>query len=412
MIPAESQPLRTDLYQGSAGVILFFSELHRATADEAWIVQARSGGNHLVATLPDKLTKPGEYGLYSGIPGVAYALHHLAESGAREQFRPAAMRCVELIHQSAQPVGDGVEWNKYTDIMFGVAGTGLFLLYAGQKMGHRDSIELARAAGRRLISLAVQQDQGVRWLMSPDAPNIYPNFAHGTAGVSYFLTTLFQYTGDKQFLDAAIAGARYLQAIAITDGDGCLIFRHEPDARNIYYLGWCHGAAGTGRLFYQLWRATGDDSWLQWLRRSARGVLNSGISEKQTPGFWNNFGQCCGSASVTDFFLNLYQVIREPEYLKFAERMTAHLMGRASRSENGELKWIHAEFRVKPEQVAAQTGYMQGAAGIGTLLLRMDAFNRRKSWNLWLPDSPFAGRQAPREALNGLHEQHRARASR
>ena len=100
-------------------------------------------------------------------------------------------------------------------------------------------------------------------------------------------------------------------------------------------------------------------------------VLTSGIPEQRTPGFWNNVSQCCGSAGVAQFMLDLYGVTRDPKYLAFAEKMTADLLARATRDDSGT-RWVQAEHRVRPEQLVAQTGYMQGAAGIGTWLLRLD----------------------------------------
>ena len=76
-------------------------------------------------------------------------------------------------------------------------------------------------------------------------------------------------------------------------------------------------------------------------------------------------------------------------YLAFARRVTANLLGRAPATPGGGLKWVHAEHRVRPEYTYAQTGYMQGAAGIGMLLLQMDAAERGRRWTFRLPDSPF-----------------------
>ena len=55
----------------------------------------------------------------------------------------------------------------------------------------------------------------------------------------------------------------------------------------------------------------------------------------------------------------------------------------------GGLMWIQAEHRVRPELLVAQTGYMQGAAGIGSLLLELDAAERGRTAKIHLPDSPF-----------------------
>lgn len=43
----------------------------------------------------------------------------------------------------------------------------------------------------------------------------------------------------------------------------------------------------------------------------------------------------------------------------------------------------------KPELLVAQTGYIQGAAGIGAWLLQLDAFERRRRSSITFPDSPF-----------------------
>jgi hypothetical protein len=57
--------------------------------------------------------------------------------------------------------------------------------------------------------------------------------------------------------------------------------------------------------------------------------------------------------------------------------------------DEGQMSWVQAEHRVRPEFLVAQTGYMQGAAGIGTFLLRLDAASRGAKRAFVFPDSPF-----------------------
>jgi lantibiotic modifying enzyme len=218
-----------------------------------------------------------------------------------------------------------------------------------------------------------------------------PNFSHGTAGIAYFLATLYRVTHERRFLDAAFAGARYLQSIAKTDGDICLVPHDQPDGLDLYYLGWCHGPTGTARLFYQLYKVTDEPMWMSWVGRSANALLTSGIPEQRTPGFWNNVSQCCGSAGVAQFFLDLHAATHERRYLEFAERMTADLMTRATHDDVGT-RWVQAEHRVRPELLVAQTGYMQGAAGIGMWLLRLDAAQRGRAPFVRFPDTPWPQR--------------------
>ena len=91
---------------------------------------------------------------------------------------------------------------------------------------------------------------------------------------------------------------------------------------------------------------------------------------------------------MAGFFLDLHRATGDVAYLEFARRVTDHLLNGATRTPEG-LKWIQAEHRVRPEFLVAQTGYMQGAAGIGMLLLQMDAVERGEMPAIVFPDSPF-----------------------
>ena len=362
--PTDAKSVGTSLYAGTPGVILFFIEAYRSTGDKSFLDDARAGADQLLAALSTEK----ESGLYEGIGGVGFTLQETFKATGEAKYRDGALRCAQMLGERARKTGKGIEWNDSTDIIGGGAGIGLFLIYAARELKDRSLLDLAIEDGRRLIELARPEADGLKWAMTPTFRRLMPNFSHGTAGIAYFLATLYQETKDKEFLNAALAGAKYLQAVAKTEGDVCLVFHNEPDGKDLYYLGWCHGPVGTARLFYRLYQVTGDRAWMGWVKKSAQALLKSGIPEKQTPGFWNNVSQCCGSAGVAEFFLSLYRITHEREHLDFAKRVTANLLERATRDAGG-MKWVQAEHRIKPELLVAQTGYMQGAAGIGMLLL-------------------------------------------
>ena len=379
-----------DIYAGGAGIVLFLLELARATGDKAYREEAGFGADTLIASLPLALDLEDAQGsLYSGVAGLGFTFERVHQETGNEKYRKAAVRCRDLIHAAARPAGRGVDWGKYNDIIAGGSGTGLFLLNVARTMGDTASRDLAVQAGLRLIELGVPENGGLKWRMDPDNPRLMPNFSHGTAGVAYYLATLHRETGRPEFLDAALAGTRYLKSIAEATGDTCLIFHDEPDNKRLYYLGWCHGPVGTSRLWLRLDQIDPKAGWLAWAKKGANAILASGIPEHQTPGFWNNFGQCCGSAGVAAFFLDLGRLTGDASYTSFAHRVAQNLLDRATPAAGGGLKWIHAEHRIKPEYVYAQTGYMQGAAGIGMLFLQMDALDKGRPWTLRFPDSPF-----------------------
>jgi lantibiotic modifying enzyme len=382
--PANPRSMSNALYSGSPGVVLFLLELNQATGERAYLDQARRGADELLT----KVGSEQQMGLYEGVAGMGFTLGETWRATKDDKYRRGVTAAVKVLSTRAGAVGKGVQWSNTSDIISGGAGIGLFLLYADEVLHDPVARGLAIRAGDRLLDLAMDDRGGSKWAMDPSFPRLMPNFSHGTAGVSYFLATLYKTTHEKRFLDGALAGARYLLAIAKTDGDMCLVQHDQPDNLHLYYLGWCHGPVGTARVFYQLYQVTSNETWMTWVRRSANGILTSGIPEKRTPGFWNNVSQCCGSAGVAQFFLDLYDLTKDPRYLAFAQKMTDDLIARATRDEKGT-RWIQAENRVEPDTLVAQTGYMQGAAGIGVWLLRLDAAARGRAPFIRFPDSPW-----------------------
>lgn len=389
---AVESPLDYTLYHGSPGVILFFLELYYSTDEKRYLDIACRAADHLLNQIPnEKYT-----GLYTGLSGVGFVLDEVYRASKKDKYRAGVLQCIAALRQKAEKKGKGVQWNIATEIVYGGAGTGLFLLHMAKKYKDPGLVKLAVQAGKRLIELAIPDKGGLKWNMTPKASKLMPNFSHGTSGVAYFLATLHRHTGQKEFLDAALAGVRYLLALAEENRDSCLVFHHEPEGEDLYYLGWCHGPPGTANLFYRLYQITGDKSWLDWIRQSAGEIMASGIPGKQTPGFWNNVGRCCGNAGVAEFFLDLHRHLPQENnknaYLEFSKKMTRDIIKKAlpaGKVKGMGLKWVHAEHRKKPEFLQSQTGLMQGSAGIGLWFLKLDAYEKGKKPRIRFPDSPF-----------------------
>jgi hypothetical protein len=92
---------------------------------------------------------------------------------------------------------------------------------------------------------------------------------------------------------------------------------------------------------------------------------------------------------VGEFFLDLYQALGDKAYLDFSKRVSVRLLAKAT-VEDGKMSWLQAEHRTRPDYLFAQTGFMQGAAGIGTFLLNLDALGRPKTRRVVFPDTPFS----------------------
>jgi lantibiotic modifying enzyme len=390
-----------NLYHGSAGVVLFYLELHRATGEQQHLDVAVAGGNELVATLTDGADS---IAMYSGAPGYIFVLNELAKVSGNAAFRDTAARLVRDMADQSDPMGSGIGWiepipfsditgitgeREALDLSIGAAGAGIGFLYAHRNALDPNSLEWAKQTADRLIEMSVDGVGGPNWLMMADMPFPFdaPNFAHGASGVGYFLADLHRATGEQRYLDVAIAAAGYVEAHTMPSGGGHLVC-HTEQQPELFYLGQCHGPPGTGRFMFLLHEITGDDQWLVWIHGNMRGLLATGAPEKRSRGLWNNHGQCCGDAGIGDYALFLHRATGNPAYLDVARRVAAVIV-EASTLTGGRRSWEQAEHRSRPDFVEHQTGYMQGAAGIGSFLLHLATVEAEQPSKISLPDVPF-----------------------
>lgn len=371
------------LYSGDGGVALFLADVVDATDEPQMRAALEDACRNLI-----RHQDYGWFGLYSGVAGMAWAVRRGAEALESAELRAGVEQLLDSIEGNAVRIGDTVEWpitpigrGPWRELYHGIAGTALVLLELGRK-------DTAVAAGRRLLDLAIPAPTGNWWQSRPDDAKPAPNIAHGTTGIAYFLATLAMATGEQSFADAALDGAAYLLSIARKDDGTCAVHHHEVDGTDLYTLGWCSGPPGLACLFLRLGELTGSHEWLDWATAAARTVTTSGVPARLYPGFWDNVAQCCGSSGVADFFLGLHALTGGDSYRDFALVVLDDIIERATVDEDGT-RWHNIEFRNDPPELPAETGYMQGAAGIGSTLLRGYRFLARTDLGPWLPSWPF-----------------------
>ncbi len=401
----EGEPAST-LYHGSAGIVLFYLELHRATGEQRYLDTAKAAGTSLLSSLGEKIDRSEHLtvGIYSGWPGYVIVLSELWKATGDSAFKDGAVALLGQIEAQSSEVGAGAAWiedipfsditgikgkGEVVDLSIGAAGVGLVLLYAHRE-GLLDSLSLATRAGDRLLEIAEEVDGGLRWLMMAEMPFPFtaPNFAHGAAGVGYFLADLYSATGDDRYLDAAKAGAQYVMSRSSSQDEGVLVCHNEEEQpASLFYLGVCHGPPGTGRFMYLMHALTKDDVYLDWLKENFLGLKSTGAPETRTEGLWQNVGQCCGDAGIGDYALFLYDATGDESYLRYAERVGDYVLGQADSSLGNS--WSTAEHRNRDRFVESQTGYMQGAAGVGSFLLHLATATSGAPSKIVLPDTPF-----------------------
>ena len=369
------------------GVVLFAAELARATGETKWRRLAQGGARHLAAEMEGADPAAIDAGLYTGLGGLALSLHALEDLGD-DSARAPARRALTLLRDRAKPRGNGVTWTGSHDIISGSAGTGLLLLEAHRRSADTAWLDLAARAGRHLVAAGEPARGGLMWFPGRDSNRNYPKFSHGTAGVAYFSATLHRRPPAIQPSSTPRSPA---PATSMRSRSGTTA---PPGFTTTTVVArTCSTSAGATARPARPGSSTGlaprspaTRAWSAWVDSLTRGTLAAGVPERRTDGFWNNISQCCGNVGVGEYFLAL---ARSPlSGSDMVRRVVDDTVRRGTRDRAG-LRWVQAENRVEPENLVAQTGYMQ-QAGVGTFLLRLDAHEQRGAAGpAQLPDSPF-----------------------
>jgi lantibiotic modifying enzyme len=361
--------LADDLYSGTAGVLTACAEATAAGLDPGPVARgARTRLLHLARSGADAATLPDD-GLFSGWAGVAVALRAWSRATGDAEAGHAAARLATRIADRVRPTSP--DPSRYLDVVSGDAGILLALLPAAGGSG-----SVARAAhvlADRLMAAAEPGPDGPQWPMTAGWPYLMPGFSHGTAGVAYVLAAAGRALHRADLIDAATAGARTLLAIG-DHRDGWAVplaipARPHPPAVN---FGWCHGPAGTVRLFLLLAAIDPRPQWREAVDSCLQALRDSRLPARLYPGYWDNVGRCCGTAGVGQLLLDRYQATGDTALLDWAGTLAADVAGRARPGPEG-VTWSNTEHTASPPELPPEPGLMQGTAGIASWLARHHA---------------------------------------
>ncbi len=343
--------------------------LRRALADACAWVERRLAGEPKV--LP---------GLHFGRAGTVWALHDAAvQLGDRAMAARALERCRAL----------PVIWPN-PDVTHGAAGAGLTHLHL---WSHRRGDPELRD---RVLECADALIAAVERPSSPDRPTGAPpegspdpsgqvlwsvpasfdsrfagtthyGFAHGLAGIAWFLLAAGLATGRAECLELAGQAGETLVAAAHV-ADGAAWWRARPaDPPAMRLLHWCHGASGVGTFLARLARATGNT-------RARQLAELAGVAVRRAR--WQGSPAAChGLAGNGDFLLDLAAELGEPRYRAWAGELAEGILAQHA---------IRDGRMLVPDDtgkgVAADFG--GGLAGVLAFLIRL----RHGGQRLWMAD--------------------------
>lgn len=373
--PFEGEGTTLDLYSGLPGVVFVLLELYHATGDPAYLQEATEaafllqgayteGGGWPTAAGSSPADPAIDFpGYYSGWIGAAFVLSEVYRLTNDTLAQTGALMLFDAVVGSAQ-VGEGPTraWylegpeEAYYDLRRGSAGIGLGLLYAYEVMDFPPALDAAADAGRYLIARARETESGLEWPIQEGAEGDAVPLPGATAHVGLFLARLSEATDDTTFLEAArAAGSRLRADLDQLERPGALI-----DAL---------------RLAHALARVDGDPVWQTDLDRGTALLFDT-----EGRAAWSSaVDRCCGAAGVGAAVLDLGLTPGGVDSVTTAQSIAADLVARSQPGEDG-VYW--------PDPAPVRTGFMDGAAGIASFFVHLDAAERSRRLGIVAPDAP------------------------
>ena len=364
-----------DLYCGTAGVLLGcaeavdagFNTLETATA-------ARDRLVHL-SDHPELAVLGERDGLFDGWSGVAVALRVWARVADDGEAGHAADVVGEAVAGRVldEPMTDPA---RYADVISGDAGLLLALLPATSDR----LLAAVEALADRLVAVAEPAPdgpaQGLQWRMVADWPSLMPGFSHGTAGAAYALAQAGQALGREDLVEVAVRGAEALLVIGHRSTPWAI-----PSALPVgdkgeqIAFGWCHGAAGTSRLFTLLDAVVPDPRWSRAVGGLPRRVASEPVARAALPRLLGQPGPLLRNRLGRPGAARPLPATGNLETLAWEGVLIDDVLGRALRVGPG-VAWSNTEYTVTPPDLPPEPGFMQGAAGIAGWLARHAALRR------------------------------------
>jgi hypothetical protein len=315
----------TDLFNGSAGVILFYLRLYDYCKAPLYLQACKQAADVLLEH--DAIRQPQYFTLYTGATGLIYLCIKMYEATNAKKYIDHALALVQHFEPGIlqQVVQD--------DFMSGHAGNIFLLTYLHAHTENESVKMLTRSLTDKLIQQARIAPQGLRWGHVKRSYDCLTGFSHGASGIAYALLQAAQYWGDEGltclaeqslhyemlYYDAAANNwldlrltSTHLYEADIMDWQAASFRKYASDAN-----AWAHGAAGVGLSRLYAWQLTRNPSYLQQVNLAVERCLKD-VQLLQR----GDFTLCSGYGGPASFLLQGAGILQRP-HLRLAAQQTA-----------------------------------------------------------------------------------------
>ena len=289
---------------GRAGEALFWSYFSRSTGRESAAERAMDCLEEAVGLLAEQVSVAS---LYGGFSGIGWVVEHLRAS----LFESEAEDLNRDLDKALSQHLDQHPWRGDYDLIGGLVGYGV---YALERLPSPAARSCLRQIVEHLADLAVELPGGLTWFTPgrllhksqlPNYPNGYYNagLAHGVPGVVAILAAAcrvgVQGSTARSLLDGAVS---WLLSLRLDEGllPGLLV---PGEKLHPSRLAWCYGNPGIAVALLAAARAVGSRDWEEEALAMARSAARRPTEQAGVV----DAGLCHGSAGLGHLFNNMYQ---------------------------------------------------------------------------------------------------------
>jgi hypothetical protein len=355
--------LRKSANRGVAGVVYLLGRL------------ARFG--YCSKDVPDRVRRAASWLLKErnefedGLPGLHFGRAGIAVAFAEAIAGGVLVATDDVTEFVSRAMVGKLDW---PDITHGAAGQGLAAFCCADRLAQPRLLESAHAAAAYLIQ--TQKADG-SWKMPEGADGMsgetLTGFAHGAAGIVYFLSEYARRFAHEHARDAANRAADWLAEQAIPARRGRALEWAYSDASRERWKWWCHGSPGIALAFLRLYEVDGLPRHADIARRA---LMVHPVHVRHS-----NLTQCHGLAGLGEIYLEAFRVLAEPRWFIRARAVAESLAQLRRENGSGAVTWL-AENALRPT-----ADLMVGSGGILHFLLRLEHKGHRMGFPM-LMDPP------------------------
>lgn len=359
----EAVAVRTDLFNGSAGVILFYLRLYEHYGEQHYLDTCVTAADTLL--FHPGITQQQYYTFCTGATGLLYLCVKLYEATGRERYLD---RALALTAHFKEGILHGVIQD---DWLSGHAGNIFVLTYLHAYTQDEAVLSLVRSLTDILIQQARVAPKGLRWGHVKMSYDCLTGFSHGASGIAYAWMQAAAYFRDD--------GLQYLAAQALAYE----MLYYDPQARNwldlrltntaierdsfshwdIYRFRedaaatntWAHGAAGVGMARLFAYKREPCAGWLAQLQAVVQRSLEDARQVKR-----GDFTLCSGYGGIVFFLLQAAEVLQRPALRKAAQTLAFRAVCHYRQ---------HGTYNSYVPTMMQDAGLFSGLSGVGYMLV-------------------------------------------